>query len=48
MNVREGAKPLGVASAVIDRIKRNLVSLKMPRALEILDAKSILGILRVI
>jgi DNA replication protein DnaC len=37
MNAREGAKPVGAAPAVIDRIKRNLVSLKMPRALEILD-----------
>ena len=27
----------GAAPAVIDRIRRNLVGLKMPRALEILD-----------
>ncbi len=37
MTVREGVRPVGAAPAVIDRIKRNLVSLKMPRALEILD-----------
>ena len=30
-------RPAGSAPAVIDRIKRNLVGLKMPRALEILD-----------
>jgi len=30
-------KPAGAAPAVIDRVKRNLVGLKMPRALEILD-----------
>ncbi len=37
MSAYGGAKPAGAAPAVIDRIKRNLVSLKMPRALEILD-----------
>ncbi len=30
-------RPVGAAPAVIDRVKRNLVGLKMPRALEILD-----------
>jgi len=30
-------KPTGATPAVIDRVKRNLVGLKMPRALEILD-----------
>jgi DNA replication protein DnaC len=30
-------KPAGAAPAVIDRVKHNLVGLKMPRALEILD-----------
>ena len=30
-------KPAGAAPALIDRVKRNLVGLKMPRALEILD-----------
>ena len=30
-------KPAGATPAVIDRVKRNLVGLKMPRALEILD-----------
>jgi DNA replication protein DnaC len=30
-------KPTGAMPAVIDRVKRNLVGLKMPRALEILD-----------
>ena len=34
-------KPTGAAPAVIDRVKRNLVGLKMPRALEILDIMSI-------
>jgi hypothetical protein len=29
--------PAGAAPAVIDRVKRNLVGLRMPRALEILD-----------
>ncbi len=30
-------RPAGAAPAVIDRVKRNLVGLRMPRALEILD-----------
>ena len=38
MNVQVAAhKPAGATPAVIDRVKRNLVGLKMPRALEILD-----------
>ena len=37
MSTREGVQPAGAAPAVIDRVKRNLVNLKMPRALEILD-----------
>ena len=30
-------RPAGASQAIIDRVKRNLVGLKMPRALEILD-----------
>ena len=30
-------RPAGASPAIIDRVKRNLVGLKMPRALEILD-----------
>jgi DNA replication protein DnaC len=38
VNVQVAAhKPAGATPAVIDRVKRNLVGLKMPRALEILD-----------
>src|ERR1700722_18689992 len=37
MNAPASTRPAGSAPAVIDRIRRNLVGLKMPRALEILD-----------
>lgn len=37
MNAPSATRPAGAAPAVIDRIRRNLVGLKMPRALEILD-----------
>ena len=37
MNAPASTRPTGAAPAVIDRIRRNLVGLKMPRALEILD-----------
>jgi hypothetical protein len=37
MNSPAVTGPTGSAPAVIDRIRRNLVGLKMPRALEILD-----------
>jgi DNA replication protein DnaC len=37
MNAAAITRPAGPAPALIDRIKRNLVGLKMPRALEILD-----------
>jgi DNA replication protein DnaC len=37
MNASSGNRPAGSAPAVIDRVRRNLVGLKMPRALEILD-----------
>jgi len=37
MNAPASTRPTGAAPAIIDRIRRNLVGLKMPRALEILD-----------